>query len=69
MLVLNRRKKESFVLGFGDTLVTVSVVDYRNGSVRLGIQAPQSVFVHRQEVYDAIRRKGENPLAKAPDGP
>lgn len=69
MLVLKRRRNESFVLGFGDVLVKVTLCDFRAGAARIGIEAPQSVFVHRQEVYDAIRRKGENPLAKAPEGP
>ena len=69
MLVLNRRRNESFVLGIGDALVKVTVCDFRAGACRIGIEAPQSVFVHRQEVYEAILRKGQNPLAKAPDGP
>lgn len=69
MLVLSRRKKESFVMGFGDMLVTVSVIEFHQGKVRLAIDAPKEVFIHRQEVYDAIVRKGHNPLAKAPDGP
>src|SRR6476660_1835345 len=37
--------------------VMVSVVDIRDGKVRLGVIAPREVSVHRKEVYDAIRRE------------
>lgn len=64
MLVLNRKKNESIIIR--DDIV-VTVVDIRGDKVRLGIEAPSNVSVHRQEVYEAIqrevRRNGENPAA------
>jgi carbon storage regulator len=42
----------------GDDVV-ITVVDIRGDKVRLGIDAPTSIPVHRQEVYDAIKRENE----------
>lgn len=59
MLVLSRHRDESIMIG--DDIV-ITVVDIRGDKVRLGIQAPADVPVHRQEVYDAIQReKGSDP--------
>lgn len=52
MLVLSRKVNESIVIN--DT-ITVVVVEVRGDKVRLGIDAPKDVVVHRQEIYDAIR--------------
>ena len=57
MLVLSRKKNERIVIN--DNIV-VMVVDIRGDKVRLGIEAPKEVSVHRREVYDAIQR-GESP--------
>jgi carbon storage regulator len=54
MLVLSRHRDESIVIG--DDIV-VTIVDIRGDKVRLGIQAPSHVSVHRQEIYDAIQRE------------
>lgn len=54
MLVLSRRKKESILIG--DEIV-ITVVDIKGDLVRLGIEAPTTTSVHRQEVYDAIQRE------------
>jgi len=56
MLVLSRKKNESIVIA--DT-ITVTVVEIRGDKVRLGIEAPRDVPVHRQEVFDAIHGKTE----------
>ena len=53
MLVLSRKKNESIVI---NNDITIVVVEIRGDKVRLGIDAPKEVPVHRQEVYDAIRR-------------
>jgi carbon storage regulator len=53
MLVLSRKKDERIVIG-GNIVITV--IDVRGDKVRLGIEAPADVPVHRQEVYDAIKR-------------
>jgi carbon storage regulator len=56
MLVLSRHRDESIIIGDD---VVVTIVDIRGDKVRLGIKAPQDVSVHRQEVYDAIKRENE----------
>jgi carbon storage regulator len=54
MLVLSRKKNESIVI---NNDITVVVVEVRGDKARLGIEAPKEVPVHRQEVYEAIRRQ------------
>jgi len=54
MLVLSRQRDESIMIG--DNIV-VTIVDIRGDKVRLGINAPSEVPVHRQEVYAAIQRE------------
>ena len=54
MLVLSRHRDESIMIG--DNIV-ITVVDVRGDKVRLGIDAPTDIPVHRQEVYDAIQRE------------
>lgn len=51
MLVLSRKKNESIVI---NNDVVITVVEIRGDKVRLGIVAPKSVPVHREEVYEAI---------------
>ncbi len=51
MLVLSRKKNESIVVG---DHITITVIEVRGDKVRLGIEAPKDVTVHRREVYDAI---------------
>ena len=53
MLVLTRKKDE--VIRIGDD-VSIMVIEIRGGKVRLGIDAPRVVPVHRQEVYEEIHR-------------
>jgi carbon storage regulator len=52
MLVLSRKKNESIIIN--DNIV-VTVVEIRGDKVRLGIDAPKDVSVHRREIYEAIR--------------
>jgi len=52
MLVLSRKKNESIII---NDHITVTVVEIRGDKVRLGIDAPKDVTVHRREVYDAIQ--------------
>ncbi len=54
MLVLSRHRDESIIIG--DDIV-ITVVDVRGDKVRLGIDAPTDIPVHRQEVYEAIQRE------------
>jgi carbon storage regulator len=55
-LVLSRKKDESFVIGDG---IKVTVLEVRGDKVRILINAPRDIPVHRQEVYDAIKRETE----------
>lgn len=54
MLVLSRQRDQSIIIG--DNIV-VTVVDIRGDKVRLGIDAPNEIPVHRREVYEAIQRE------------
>jgi len=54
MLVLSRKKNESIII---NDHITVTVVEIRGDKVRLGIDAPKDVSVHRREVYDAIQNQ------------
>lgn len=53
MLVLSRQRDESIMIG---DQIKVTVVDIRGDKVRLGIEAPNNIAVHREEVYVAIQR-------------
>ena len=52
MLVLSRKKNESIVI---DENIVITVVEIRGDKVRLGIQAPRDVPIHRSEIYAAIQ--------------
>lgn len=54
MLVLSRHKDECIMIGDD---VIVRVVDIRGDKVRLGIEAPNATPIHREEVYEAIKRE------------
>ena len=54
MLILTRRVGETLMVG-GD--ITVTVVAVRGNQVRIGINAPRHVPVHREEVHESIRRE------------
>jgi carbon storage regulator len=55
MLVLSRHKDERIMVGKD---IVITVVEIRGDKVRLGIEAPSDVPVHRQEVFEAIQREG-----------
>ncbi len=69
MLVLSRKKNESIVINDD---ITIVVVEIRGDKVRLGVEAPKEIPVHRREVFDAIHRNtlaaGDNAPAKADAG-
>lgn len=54
MLLLTRGRDESIMVGDD---VEITIISVRGDKVRLGITAPQSVAVHRREIYDAIQRE------------
>lgn len=60
MLVLSRKQQESVVVGKSDDiegLLKVTVLEIRQGRVRLGFEVAADVFVHRWEVWESILRK------------
>jgi carbon storage regulator len=63
MLVLSRQRDESIIIGDD---IKITIVDIRGDKVRLGIEAPTSIPVHRQEVYEAIQRENQQ---SSGDGP
>lgn len=53
MLVLSRKLNESVII---NDSIRVTIVEIRGDKIRLGIEAPKDVPVHRSEIYEAIRR-------------
>ena len=62
MLVLSRQSDETIVIGDN---IRVTIVEVRGDKVRIGIEAPRDVSVHRQEIYDAIRRDAQSGVKAA----
>ncbi len=63
MLVLSRQRDETIMIGDD---VEITVVDIRGDKVRLGINAPRHIQVHRKEVYDAIKRENQQAAKLSP---
>ncbi len=64
MLVLSRQRDETIMIGDN---IEVTVVDIRGDKVRLGINAPKEISVHRKEVYEAIRRENREAAQVKPE--
>ena len=64
MLVLSRHRDQSIMIGDD---VVVTIVDIRGDKVRLGINAPTDIPVHRREVYEAIKRENEKAARMQPE--
>lgn len=62
MLILTRRVGETLVIGDD---VTVTVLSVRGNQVRIGVNAPKNVTVHREEIYQRIQQEKEIPHGKA----
>lgn len=57
MLVLSRKKNETIIINDN---IRVTVIEIRGDKVRLGIEAPKDVTVHRREVYEAIQAQARS---------
>jgi carbon storage regulator len=70
MLILTRRVGETVMIGHE---VTVTVLGVKGNQVRIGVNAPKDVAVHREEIYERIKReedhgsRGGEPVAKIVD--
>lgn len=60
MLILTRRVGENVIVGDD---ITISVIEVRGDAVRIGIQAPQAVSVHREEVYRELQKANRQAAA------
>jgi carbon storage regulator len=60
VLILTRRVGENVIVGDD---ITISVIEVRGDAVRIGIQAPQSVSVHREEVYRELQKANQQAAA------
>lgn len=63
MLILSRKLNEKIMIGDD---ISVSVIEIRGDQVKLGVDAPRSVKVFRQEVFDAIRAENVAAAESAP---
>ena len=63
MLILSRKINEKIMIGDD---ISVSIIEIRGDQVRIGVDAPKSVKVFRQEVFDAIRAENKAAAQSAP---
>ena len=66
MLILTRRVGETLMIG---DEVTVTVLGVKGNQVRIGVNAPRDIAVHREEIYERIKREQAEAAAQQPDAP
>ena len=60
MLILTRRVGETIIIGDDDQMVKITVLGVKGNQVRIGVNAPKSVAVHREEIYNRIKQEQAN---------
>jgi carbon storage regulator len=65
MLILTRRVGETVMIGDD---ITVTVLGVKGNQVRVGVNAPRNVAVHREEIFERIKREGAGEEPAADDG-
>lgn len=63
MLILTRKSGEG--IRIGDS-ITIKVIEIRGNQVRLGVEAPRNIMVHRDEIYTLIRQENELAAQSSP---
>ncbi|MCL5269582.1 MAG: carbon storage regulator CsrA [bacterium] len=66
MLILTRKSGEGIRIG---DAITLRIIEIRGNQVRLGVEAPKNISVHREEIYELIRRQNELAAQSSPSNP